>query len=66
MTTQEQLEKILEDWFIELEKKQTAEQMVEVKKKGLWEAECKSASFEEIKKGIASAILSAMRIDGEY
>lgn len=54
----EGIEGVIENWFIALEKKQSAEQIKEVEKKGLWSADLKSATFEEIKIGLAQAIIT--------
>lgn len=51
-----EIKKVILDWFVALEKKQSTEQIKEVDKKGLWSADLKSASFEEISEGIAQAL----------
>lgn len=57
--TEEELKKIIINWFVELEKEQSAEQIKEIDKKGLWCADLKSVSFDEIANNLAKAILSA-------
>jgi len=51
-----EIKKVILAWFVELERKQSTEQIKEVDKKGLWGADLKSASFEEISEGLAQAL----------
>ena len=56
MKNEEEIKQIITDWFIALEKRQSVEQTEEIKKKGLWKADLKSATFEEISNGIAKTL----------
>ena len=54
----EEIEEIIETWFVKQESILSNEQIKEVDTKGVWQVDLKSLSFDEIKKGLAQAILN--------
>ena len=57
----EELEEIIETWFVKQESILSNEQIKEVDTKGVWQVDLKSLSFDEIKKGLAQAILNKLK-----
>ena len=56
--TRKEIEEIIETWFVKQESILSNEQIKEVDTKGVWQVDLKSLSFDEIKKGLAQAILN--------
>ena len=57
----EEIEEIIETWFVKQESILSNEQIKEVDTKGVWQVDLKSLSFDEIKKGLAQAILNKLK-----